>query len=137
MRFETEFPFHFVLRELSFDFLGWASQRDFISGAPELMSSWGLKYYPLCGFDCGQVFNKRHVRKHWFGKADNFGFKAQGTKDPRTRLAWLSLLVSLCVVFPGGGGCCFWRGWRALVSIPGAFMNLFGPPVCLYSARIH
>ena len=41
------------------------------------MSSWGLKYYPLCGFDCGQVFNKRHVRKHGFGEADNFGFEEQ------------------------------------------------------------
>ena len=37
------------------------------------MSSWGLKYYPLSGFDCGQVLNKRHVRKHGFGKADNHG----------------------------------------------------------------
>ena len=34
------------------------------------MSSWGLKYYPLCGFDCLQVLNKRHVRKHGIGKAD-------------------------------------------------------------------
>ena len=37
------------------------------------MSSWGLKYYPLCGFDCGQVLNKRHARKHGFGTADNLG----------------------------------------------------------------
>ena len=27
------------------------------------MSSWGLMYYPLCGFDCGQVLNKRHARE--------------------------------------------------------------------------
>ena len=54
------------------------------------MSSWGLKYYPLCGFDCGQVLNKRHVRKHGFGKADSFGFKEQGTKDPRTTAGYLS-----------------------------------------------
>ena len=48
----------------------------------------GLNYCPLCGFDCRQVFNKRHVRKHGFGKADNLGFKEPGTKDPRTR-CWL------------------------------------------------
>ena len=41
------------------------------------MSSWGLKYYPLCGFDCLQVLNKIHVRKHGFGKADSFGFEEQ------------------------------------------------------------
>ena len=62
---------------LPFVFLGGARQQDFISGAPEIMSSGGPKYYPLCGFDCLQVLNKRHVRKHGFDKADNFGFEEQ------------------------------------------------------------
>ena len=69
------------------------------------MSSWGLKYYPLCGFECGQVLNKRHLRKHGFGKADNLGFKEQGTKNPRTR-SWLGYLFSPFsppFLFFGGG----------------------------------
>ena len=102
------------------------------------MSSWGLKYYPLCGFDCGQVLNKRHVSKHGLGKADNLGFKEQGTKDPKTR-RWLgnlsspfSLSCSFVFVF-------FWRGWQVLVFIsgPGAFTNPVGPPICLYYACIY
>ena len=104
------------------------------------MSSWGLKCYPLCGFDCGQVLNKRHVRKHGFGKADNLGFKEQGTKDPRTRcwLGYLSSPFSLSFLFlflffwggggRGGGGDFVWRGWRVLVFIPGAFTSPVGPP---------
>ena len=121
-------------------FLG-ARQQDFISGAPEIMSSWGLKYYPLCGFDCLQVLNKRHVRKHGIGKADNSGFEEQGTKDPRTR-CWLGYLSSLLSLFRPlllffWGGLFFWRGWRVLVFIPGAFTNPVGPPSCLYSACIY
>ena len=93
-----------------------ARQQDFISGAPEIMSSVGLKCYPLCGFDCGQVLNKTHVRKHGFCKADNLGFEEQGTKDPRT-MCWLGYLCSPCflscpflfwgggVFFGAGGGC--------------------------------
>ena len=91
-----------------------ARQQDFISGGPEIMSSWGLKYYPLCGFDCGQVLNKRHVRKLGFSKADSFGFKEQGTQDPRTR-CWLGYLLAflsffscffLFLFFFGAGGGC-------------------------------
>ena len=103
------------------------------------MSSWGLKYCPLFGFDCEQVFNKRHVRKHGFGKADNLGFKEEGTKDPRTRcwLGYLSSPFSLSFPFFLEGGIFCWRGWRVLVFIPGAFTNLFGPPICLYFACIY
>ena len=103
------------------------------------MSSWGLKYYPLCGFDCRQVLNKRHVRKHGFGKADSFGFKEQGTKDPRTRGGYLSSpscpfslsLFFLCDLFVTFFGTFFFMGGgggQGLVFIPGAFANSFGPP---------
>ena len=120
-----------------------ARQQDFISGAPEIMSSWGLKYYPLCGFDCGQVLNKRHVRKHGFGKADSFGFKEQGTNDPRIRGSYLSSpscpfsrSLFFCeffwAIFSWAGG----GGGQGLVFIPVAFTNLFGPPSCLYSGCI-
>ena len=77
------------------------------------MSSWGLEYYPLCGFDCGQVFNKRHVRKHGFGKADNFGFKEQGTKDPRTR-CWLGLGYLSSRFSPSFPFFCFLCGGRGI-----------------------
>ena len=122
-----------ALLELPLVFLGGARQHDFISRAPEVMSSWGLKYYPLCGFHCGQVLNKRHVRKNGSGKADNLGFTEQGTKDPRTRcwLGYLSSAFSLSFPF----SFFFWRGWRVLVFNPGAFINLLGPPfVCVTRA---
>ena len=96
------------------------------------MSSWGLKYYhPLCGFDCGQVLNKRHVRKHGFGKADNLGFKEQGTKDPRTRcwLGYLSSLLSLFLFLYFLGGGFFGAG--------GGCLSLFQVHLYLSLLRVH
>ena len=84
LKFGTEFPFDLVLVNLAFHLISiaeasfcfsWGGQATIFR--PEIMPSWGLKYYPICGFDCGQVFNKRHVRKHGFGKADNLGFDEQ------------------------------------------------------------
>ena len=117
--------------ELPFAFLEGARQQDFISGAPEIMSSWGLKYYPLCGFDCGQVLNKRHVRKHGFGKADNLGFKEQGTKDPRTRcwLGYLSSPFSFSFPFFWGGGIFFGVGGECLSLFQVHLLIFLGPPV--------
>ena len=115
--------------ELPFVFLGGARQQDFISGAPEIMSSWGLKYYPLCGFDSGQVLNKRHVRKHGFGKADSCGFKEQGAKDPRTR-CWLGYLSSpFSLSFFLGGGISFCAGGGCLSLIQVHLVLFLGPPV--------
>ena len=45
---------------------------------------------------------------------------------------FLFLFFSLFSGFFWGG--FFWRGWRVLVFNPGAFINLFGPPSCLYFA---
>ena len=68
------------------------------------MSSWGLKYYPLCGFPTR------------FGKADNFGFKEQGTKDPRTRRL-LGYLSSLFFLFFRGAGDVFFGAGGGRVSL--------------------
>ena len=120
MKFAIEFPFDLVLLELPF-FIGEARQEDFISGAPEIMPSWGLKYYPFVGL----IVGKRHVRKHGFGKADNLGFKVPKIQETGVGLA-ISPLLSLFLFL------CFLRGWRVLVFNPGAFIILYGPPICLY-----
>ena len=59
-----------------------------------------------------------------------------GTKDPRTRcwLGYLSSPFSLLLFFLFF--FFFWRGRRVLVFNPGSFINLFGPPICLYYACI-
>ena len=45
-------------------------------------------------------------------------------------------LLSLSFFSFFGGIVYVLRGWRVLVFNPGAFINLFGPPICLYYARI-
>ena len=69
------------------------------------MSNWGLKYYyPLCGFDCGQVLNKRHVRKHGLVKLTDLDLRNKVPKiqGPGVGLA-ISPLLSLFLSFFGGG----------------------------------
>ena len=54
----------------------------------------GLKYYPLCGFDGGQVLNKRHVRKNEFGQGLQFGFWEERRKLHQHHLGLVLNLAS-------------------------------------------
>ena len=62
-------------------FLEGARQQDFISGGPEIVSSCALKYYPLCGFDCGQAFNKKHIEKQKLIKLTLLDLRREANKD--------------------------------------------------------
>ena len=63
--------------------------------------------------------------------------KVPKPQGPGVGLAISPLISLFLFLFFLWGGDIFWRGWRVLVFIPGAFTNPVGPSSCLYSACIY
>ena len=74
-------------------------------------------------------FKQETCKKTWVGKADNLGFREQGTKDARTR-CWLGYLSSpFSLSFPFfGGGILFGAGGGCLSLIQVHLLVFLGPP---------